>query len=225
MGIHKEGKTILLLALAVLLISHFIIIKFSGISYRNYITFIIVTTLFYAWLVHFFRHPDRKIYLQDKCVLAPADGKIVVVQEVDEEEYFQGKRIQISIFMSPFNVHVNRSPISGTIKFFKHHPGTYLVAWHPKSSTKNERTTVVVAGENGVEILFRQIAGTVARRIKFYPKEGDLVKQGEECGFIKFGSRVDVFLPLDAKVNVGLGEKVKGGISILAAIQPREHRQ
>jgi phosphatidylserine decarboxylase len=222
MSIHKEGQAILLITLVVLLVLHFIIIKLISINYRNYIIFTITTTLLYIWLVYFFRNPNREISFQERCVLSPADGKIVAIQEVNEGEYFHENRIQVSIFMSPFNVHVNRNPISGTIKFFKHHPGKYLVAWHPKSSTKNERTTVVIEAGSGLQILFRQIAGFVARRIKFYPKEGDHIHQGEECGFIKFGSRADVFLPLDAKVKVRLGDKVKGGISILAEIEPSE---
>jgi len=140
-----------------------------------------------------------------------------VIEEAFESEYFNEKRLQLSIFMSPLNVHVNRNPISGTVNYFKYHPGKYLVAWHPKSSTENERTTVVI-GNGKNEILFRQIAGALAKRIKTYLNEGDEVKQGNEMGFIKFGSRVDLYLPLDAKINVAIGDKVKGSKSIIAEI-------
>ena len=214
MRIHREGRNILLGALFALLAAHLIIAK----QYVIYALFTAISTLVYAWLIYFFRDPHRAISLRTKCVLAPADGKIVLMQEVDEDEYLHERRIQVSIFMSLFNVHVNRSPISGMIKYFKYHPGKYLVAWHPKSSTKNERTTIVVENKQGVPILFRQIAGFLARRIKFYCQEGEQVQQGSECGFIKFGSRVDILLPLNAKIKVHLGEKVKGGISVLAEL-------
>ena len=218
MNIHKEGRHILLGTLVVLLVLHFIMIKYFTINHKNHAIFTIITLFFYAFLLYFFRNPSRAIALKEHSVLSPADGKIVAIQEVIEEEYLKEKRIQISVFMSPLNVHVNRNPVSGLIKFFKHHPGKYLVACHPKSSTKNERTTIVVENHRGVEILFRQIAGLIARRIKFYPKQGSQVQQGNECGFIKFGSRADIFLPLDAQVKVCLGEKVTGGISVLAEI-------
>jgi phosphatidylserine decarboxylase len=216
MRIHKEGKSILLGTLVVLLITHFTLAKYSTMVY--YAIFSTISTLFYAWMVWFFRNPRRIISQREGCVLAPADGTVVDIKEVYEDEYLQDKRIQISVFMSPFNVHVNRNPISGIVKFFKYHPGKYLVAWHPKSSTKNERTTVVVEHGQGIQILFRQIAGFLARRIIFYLREGEQVQQGSEFGFIKFGSRVDVFLPLNTKVKVSLGDKVKGGISILAEL-------
>jgi phosphatidylserine decarboxylase len=218
MRIHKEGISILLVVLIVLLIVHVIFLKYGTIAHRNYIFFSILSTLLYAFIVYFFRDPVRIVALQEGYVLAPADGTIVAIKEVYEDEYLQDNRIQISVFMSPLNVHVNRNPISGIVKFFKYHPGKYLVAWHPKSSTKNERTTVVVAHKQGVQVLFRQIAGFLARRIKVYLREGEQVQQGNEFGFIKFGSRVDVFLPLDAKIEVSLGEKVKGGTSVLAEL-------
>ena len=186
--------------------------------HRNYALFTAISTLFYGWLMYFFRDPHRVIFQQAACVLAPADGKIVAIQKVYENEYLQDNRIQVSVFMSPFNVHVNRNPISGIVKFFKYHSGKYLVAWHPKSSVNNERTTIVVEHAQGVQVLFRQIAGFLARRIKFYLQEGEQVYQGSEFGFIKFGSRVDVFLPLNVKLKVSLGEKVKGGISVLAEL-------
>ena len=148
-------------------------------------------------------------------IIAPADGKVVVIEETFEPEYFKDKRLQVSIFMSPLNVHVNRNPISGVVKYMKYHPGKYLVAWHPKSSTENERTTLVIANEK-TELLMRQIAGALARRICFYVKEGDPVKQNEEFGFIRFGSRVDVFFPLGTKVDVKIGDIVQGGMTVLA---------
>ena len=151
-------------------------------------------------------------------MLAPADGKVVVIEEAEEKEYFHERRLQISIFMSPINVHVNRSPVAGVVKYFKYHAGKYLVAWHPKSSSDNERTTVVVEIPDGPEVLFRQIAGAMARRIKWYINEGDRVQQGAEFGFIKFGSRVDVFLPLGAEVKVSVGDKTKGGRTVLAEL-------
>lgn len=151
-------------------------------------------------------------------ILAPADGKVVVIEETVEEEYFKDKRKQVSIFMSPVNVHVNRNPASGVIKYFKYHAGKYLVAWHPKSSTSNERTTFVLELQNGIDILVRQIAGALARRIKWYIQEGDSVVQGEEFGFIKFGSRVDIFLPLDAVVSVNIGDKTKAGRTVIAEL-------
>jgi phosphatidylserine decarboxylase len=144
---------------------------------------------------------------------------MVIIEDVEEPEYFKGKRLQLSIFMSPLNVHVNRNPVTGTVKFFKYHPGKYLVAWHPKSSTLNERTTVVVENEAGIPVLYRQIAGAVARRIRWYIKEGDPVVQGQEYGFIKFGSRIDIFLPVGTKVNVNINDKVRGGETVLATFE------
>lgn len=155
----------------------------------------------------------------DQKVICPADGKVVVIEETEESEYFKDKRLQVSIFMSPVNVHVNRNPVAGVVRYFKYHPGKYLVAWDPKSSTDNERTTVVVENKLGIPVLFRQIAGALARRIVWYVKEGDEVKQGDQFGFIKFGSRVDVFLPPGTEVNVSLGQVVKGGITVLATFK------
>ncbi|MCG8340224.1 MAG: phosphatidylserine decarboxylase family protein [Cytophagales bacterium] len=218
MYIHKEGRNIVLITLILLVIGNFIVIKFFSPRREIPILLIGISSIFYLWIMYFFRNPDREIQVNEKYVLAPADGKVVSVEKVYEAEYFKEHRIQISIFMSPFNVHVNRNPISGVIKFFKYHPGKYWVAWHPKSSTQNERTTIVIENQNKLQILFRQIAGFIARRIKFYPTQGEQVKQGAECGFIKFGSRVDVFLPLNAKVKVKLREQMKGGISVLAEL-------
>jgi len=169
-------------------------------------------------VLQFFRSPKIAVSCDEKCVLAPADGKVVVIEDAIESEYFKDKRKQISIFMSPVNVHVNRNPVSGLVKYFKYHSGNYKVAWHPKSSTNNERTTLVVETNEGLEILVRQIAGAVARRIKCYVDEGDKILQGSEFGFIKFGSRVDVFLPLDSKIMVEINQKTKGGKTILAKL-------
>lgn len=172
----------------------------------------------FGLIVQFFRVPNRQLTLSDRQVIAPADGTVVVIEETDESEYFKARRRQISIFMSPLNVHVNRNPVSGIVRYFKYYPGKYLVAWHPKSSTENERTTVVIETANGVEVLFRQIAGAVARRIRWYVKENQPVEQGQEMGFIKFGSRVDVFIPLDAEVKVNIGDRMKGGVTVLAEL-------
>lgn len=167
----------------------------------------------------FFRIPYRNFFSSDDHIVAPADGRVVVIEEVHETEYFNDKRIQVSIFMSPANVHVNRSPISGLVKYQKYHPGKYLVAWHPKSSEKNERNTMVIEhDETDAEILIRQIAGKLARKIKWYLNEGDEVQQNAELGFIKFGSRVDLFLPLGTKIDVKLNQKVKGGITVIGEL-------
>lgn len=174
--------------------------------------------LFFLAILQFFRNPRRPIAKQEPgWVYAPADGKVVVVEESEEQEFFNTRRLVISIFMSPVNVHVNRSPIPGTVKYTRYHPGKYLVAWHPKSSTENERHTVVIGNEYG-DIMLRQIAGALARRIRNYLSKGQHIEQGAEIGFIKFGSRVDIFLPLDAEVKVKIGDKVKGNLSIIAEL-------
>jgi phosphatidylserine decarboxylase len=219
MTIHKEGRVLIIVLLVILIIINaFAIAYLPDLKFTQYL---ILGFSFAFWLLilQFFRHPSRTLTINEKQVIAPADGKVVVIEEVKETEYFNETRRQISIFMSPVNVHVNRNPITGIIKFFKYHPGEYLVAWHPKSSTHNERTTIVIQHASGVEILFRQIAGALARRIKFYVQEGDVVQQGQEFGFIKFGSRVDVFVPLSAKVKVELGQKTKGGVTVLAELK------
>ena len=179
---------------------------------------ILASAIFYLLILQFFRNPSIIVKGNERQILAPADGKVVVIEEAEEPEYFQERRLQISIFMSPINVHVNRNPVSGMVKYFKYHAGQYLVAWHPKSSTDNERTTVVLQLQDGLEIMVRQIAGAMARRIKWYISEGDKVRQGEEFGFIKFGSRVDVFLPLDAEVKVSIGDKTKAGRTVIAEL-------
>lgn len=180
---------------------------------------LITSIVIFFLVVQFFRVPTRVVRKSDREIVAPCDGKVVVIEEVVETEYFKGPRRQISIFMSPLNVHVNWNPISGVIQYFKYHPGLYLVAWHPKSSTENERTTVVIRTIEGVEVLFRQIAGAAARRIRWYVKEGDKVEQSTEMGFIKFGSRVDLFIPLDAEVNVNLQDKTVGSVTVLATLK------
>ncbi|HET8858582.1 phosphatidylserine decarboxylase family protein [Marivirga sp.] len=219
MTLHKEGRKILFFSL----------LLFAGIFFLfEYVletptwvnnSVLALLIIFYLVILQFFRSPKFIINKDERHILAPADGKVVVIEDTLEDEYFKGKRKQISIFMSPINVHVNRSPISGVVKFCKYHAGKYLVAWHPKSSTENERTTIVVETTKGVEVLFRQIAGAVARRIKWYVNEGDMIEQGGEFGFIKFGSRVDVFLPMDAEVKVNIGDKTKGGRTIIAELK------
>jgi phosphatidylserine decarboxylase len=218
MTIHKEGRLFLFVLLVILFALNWVILYYFPESGWIQNSVILVSVLFYLLILQFFRNPIFSITPNDKHVLAPADGKVVVIEEIQETEYLKSKRKQISIFMSPVNVHVNRMPVSGVVSFFKYHPGKYLVAWHPKSSTENERTTVVVKMNNGVEILFRQIAGALARRIKCYVKAGQPFHQGQEFGFIKFGSRVDIFLPLDAKVAVSIGDITKGGRTIIAEL-------
>lgn len=218
MTIHREGRLLLFILLIVFFGLNWAIVYYfpSNAVLQNSI--IGASIIFYLIILQFFRNPIFTITKNDKHIIAPADGKVVVIEETEETEYLKGKRKQISIFMSPVNVHVNRMPVGGVISFFKYHPGKYLVAWHPKSSTENERTTVVVKTKNGVEILFRQIAGALARRIKWYVKEGQTLAQGDEFGFIKFGSRVDIFLPLDAKVVVNIGDLTKGGRTVIAEL-------
>ena len=218
MTIHKEGRLLLFVLLVILFALNWAILYYFPESGLIQNSVILASVIFYLLILQFFRNPIFSITANDKHVLAPADGKVVVIEETLEDEYLRSKRKQISIFMSPVNVHVNRMPVGGVVSFFKYHPGKYLVAWHPKSSTENERTTVVVKMNNGVEILFRQIAGALARRIKCYVKTGQPFHQGQEFGFIKFGSRVDIFLPLNAKVAVSIGDITKGGRTIIAEL-------
>lgn len=218
MTIHKEGR-LLLIALVIILIAINLGVYF-GVP-NNQLVFNLVlagSVIIFLLILQFFRSPKIITPINDRHVVAPADGKVVVIEETTETEYLKDKRIQISIFMSPVNVHVNRMPVKGMIEFFKYHAGKYLVAWHPKSSTENERTTVVIKTPKGISILMRQIAGAMARRIKWYIKEGQELEQGQEFGFIKFGSRVDVFLPTDAHVKVNIGDKTKGGMTVLAEL-------
>jgi phosphatidylserine decarboxylase len=216
MTIHKEGFTSIALTILFIAILNAVIHFYwpDNVALRWFAY--ILSFLLFVIILQFFRSPKRKLNVSETHVLCPADGKVVVIEEADETEYFKDKRIQISVFMSPVNVHVNRNPISGVVKYFKYHPGKYLVAWHPKSSTENERTTVVTENSAGIPVLFRQIAGALARRIVWYVKEGDKVKQGEQFGFIKFGSRVDIFVPLGTEIKVAIGEVVKGGQTVLA---------
>lgn len=179
---------------------------------------LILSGVFYLLILQFFRNPIFEVPVNEKHILAPADGKVVVIENVHEDEYFKDERIQISIFMSPFNVHVCRTPMAGLVKYFKYHAGKYLVAWHPKSSTENERTTMVIDSQNGVSILVRQIAGAVARRIKWYVSEDEFVEQGEGYGFIKFGSRLDIFLPVGTAITTKIGDKTKGGRTVIAEL-------
>lgn len=209
---HKEG--ILIIITSFIIISIIIIIN----DQFNYNLKTLVNAFFILILIlilQFFRNPKISINYDEDYLLSPVDGKIVIIEEVEEPEFFKDKRLQVSIFMSPINVHVTRYPVNGKIIFSKYHPGKYLVAWHPKSSTKNERTTIVLENEKFGKILYRQIAGKIARRIVNYAKIGDHVTQGEDSGFIKFGSRVDLFLPLNSKINVELNELVKGGKTVI----------
>jgi phosphatidylserine decarboxylase len=218
MTIHKEGYFTIIITMLIAMIVYYLGYHFLGDYPWIKVSVFVITLFFLVIILQFFRHPRRNIPYNEKHVLAPADGKVVVIEETEEGEVLKEKRIQVSIFMSPINVHVNRYPISGTVTYSKYHPGLYLVAWHPKSSLENERTTVVVETGNKTSILIRQIAGALARRIVCYSKEGDKAGQGEEMGFIKFGSRVDVFLPLTAKVNVNLNQNVTGGVTVLAEL-------
>ena len=216
MTIHKEGYRSLFYVSAFLFVLNFLIYYFLPEAIIVQKTILIISVLLFLIVLQFFRSPSRTIEINDKQILAPADGKVVVIEEVIETEYFNEKRRQISIFMSPFNVHNNRNPVSGVVKFFKYHPGKFLVAWHPKSSTENERTTTVIETKNNQRILMRQIAGALARRIVWYIDTNSKVTQGEEFGFIKFGSRVDIFLPLDATVKVSLDQMTVGGKTVIA---------
>ena len=209
---HKEGFKIIVISL---LITSSLIISFEYSINKVELKLLLklLCFIFFVLILQFFRNPKRNIKLNDKSILAPADGKIVIIKEVFEKEFYKEKRLQISIFMSPFNVHVTRYPVGGEIIFSKYHPGKYLFAWHPKSSELNERTSVVIKNKVFGNILYRQIAGALARRIVNYASEGNKIKQGEESGFIKFGSRLDIFLPLKTKVNVSMNQMVKGGVS------------
>jgi len=218
MRIHKEGKNVIFSTVIILLISN-IFINALAIHVIIQSFYILFSVFFLLWILYFFRNPPRVCIKQDTSVISPADGKVIAIKKMYEEEYFKEYKIKISIFMSPFNIHVNRNPISGVIKYFKYHPGKHLIAFHPKSSVKNERTTTVVE-QDKFAIMYRQIAGILARRIKIYTKKNDTVVQGKEFGFIKFGSRLDVFLPLNVDIKVKLNQKTKGGITILAKKRP-----
>jgi phosphatidylserine decarboxylase len=218
MKIHREGFATLLLSMVVLAALNI------GIHYITDIDWIrglilLASVVVYIIILQFFRNPERTTPYNEQHIIAPCDGKVVVIEEVEEPEYFKDKRIQVSIFMNPFNVHVNRNPIGGVVRYSKYHPGKYLVAWHPKSSTENERTTIVIQhGSGKFEVLFRQIAGALARRVVNYAKESQPVRQGAEMGFIKFGSRVDIYLPLGTEIKVKLEDKTVGGETVIAQV-------
>lgn len=218
MTIHREGYSLLFISLLVLFGINYLVYYLAPEATVLQNIAIGISLILYLVVLQFFRNPIFSIEKNEKKVLAPADGKVVVIEETVETEYLNSKRRQVSIFMSPVNVHVNRMPVGGTISYYRYHEGKYLVAWHPKSSTENERTTVVARMKNGTEVLFRQIAGALARRIKCYVKEGMPLEQGQEFGFIKFGSRVDIFLPLDAKITVKVGDVTKGGRTVIAEL-------
>ncbi len=219
MKLHREGFSILLISLFIsiaigitnyLLFSSECLWLFISIEALNFVLLILI--------VQFFRIPKRHKHYESDQIVCPADGEVVVIEETLETEYFNDKRIQISIFMSPLNVHANYYPVNGVVNYQKYHPGKFLVAWHPKSSTENERTSMVIKTADGSEILVRQIAGAMARRICYYNELGSVAKQGEEFGFIKFGSRIDVFLPLNTTLSIEIGEKVQGKLSILGKL-------
>lgn len=212
---HKEGAQTILLGTVITAIVLLMSDKFIDTNWIK-MSIQIVTLLLLIIILQFFRNPKRVVISNENQILAPVDGKVVVIEEVYEGEYFKEKRIQVSIFMSPLNVHVTRYGLSGLVKFSKYHPGKFLVAWHPKASEENERTTIVIENKSFGEILYRQIAGALARRIVNYAEEGMQVIQGEDAGFIKFGSRVDLFLPLGTTINVGLNQKAIGGKTIIA---------
>ncbi len=212
---HKEGFKIITLAFFICAILSVVIhLSIENEMIEKVIIFMVL--ILFVLVLQFFRNPKRNFKINSNHILAPVDGKIVVIEEVFEKEFFNEKRLQISVFMSPLNVHVTRYPVGGKVIYSKYHPGKFLVAWHPKSSEKNERTTVIVHSKLFGNVLYRQIAGAVAKRIVNYAIEGQEVEQAEDSGFIKFGSRVDVFLPLDIKINVSLNQKVKGGLTVLA---------
>ena len=216
MHLHREGTPTLLLSTAIVAFALFGIWYWEVMPAPLAVLLTVALLTVFGIVVAFFRVPGRTVVPSDGEVIAPADGKVVAIEEVHEGEYFNDRRLQVSIFMSPFNVHVNWYPIGGVTSYYKYHPGKYLVAWHPKSSTENERSTVVVKHPVHGEVLFRQIAGALARRICTYSREGEPAAQGGEFGFIKFGSRVDVLLPTDAKVVVELGQKVTGSTTVIA---------
>jgi phosphatidylserine decarboxylase len=213
---HKEGYKIIFIAILSFVVALLLTDKFVHISWLR-ISIQLVFVFLFVMILQFFRNPNRKIVPNENYFLAPVDGKVVVIEEVYEEEYFKDKRLQVSIFMSPINVHVTRYGASGKIKFSKYHPGKYLVAWHPKASTENERTTVVIETKEFGEVLYRQIAGALARRIVNYAEEGQQVVQGEDAGFIKFGSRVDIYFPLGTKIDVVLKQNAVGNQTVIAS--------
>ncbi|MGM0463599.1 MAG: phosphatidylserine decarboxylase family protein [Bacteroidota bacterium] len=219
MKIHREGYSLVLYSLGTAaVINTVIILLFNEIKYL-WISTLTVSVLFVCFLIYFFRKPERRVCEDVSRILVPADGEVVAIEEVFEDEYFKDKRLQLSVFMTIFNVHSNTYPVSGKIKYIKYHPGKFFIASHPKSSLYNERLSLVIKPEQGEEIMVRQIAGMVARRIVSYAKESTEVKQGDELGFIKFGSRVDIFLPAGTEPRVALHQKVRANIDILAKLE------
>jgi phosphatidylserine decarboxylase len=221
MKLHREGYTIILVGtvlIGALLIGNYFLYKAIEIAFLFWLLNLGLL-VFWGLIIQFFRVPNINETYGENEIVCPADGKVVVIEEVVETEYFNDKRIQISIFMSPLNVHANFNPIAGLVKYVKYHKGLFLVAWHPKSSTDNERSTIVIEHKTGQEVLFRQIAGAVARRICYYAKEGEQVEAGKEFGFIKFGSRIDVFLPIGTEIDVKIGDIVKGRLTKLGKLK------
>ena len=210
---HKEGFNLIILFFVVVTIDVLMleVLLNDSSSLKSFLQ--ILSLILFVFILWFFRNPKRNVTLNPDSILSPADGKIIIIEEVNETEFFNDKRKKVSIFLSPLDIHVNRYPVSGKIIFSKYHKGKYLVAWHPKSSDKNERTTVVIDNKKFGKVMYRQIAGAIARRIVNYAKPNKIIQQGEDSGFIKFGSRVDLFLPSDSKIKVKIGQKVKGGIT------------
>ncbi|MFO7826638.1 MAG: phosphatidylserine decarboxylase family protein [Cyclobacterium sp.] len=219
MTIHKEGKSLLFWTLIVLAAINIGLHQLFPEKELLLNVFLLGSIVLYLAVLQFFRNPAIPIPDDPQLIYAPADGKVVVIENNHEDEYLKEERVQVSIFMSPINVHVNRSPITGILKYFKYHPGKFLVAWHPKSSSDNERTSLVIEHPNGIQLMVRQIAGAVARRIKWYVAKGDPMVQGHEFGFIKFGSRVDVFIPTDAEILVDVNQTTRAGITPLARLK------
>lgn len=218
MKIHKEGHTIILTVLIIVLVlAAGFYLLFPGFVWWHILVYLSLF-LFLGWAVSFFRSPHRLMQTGDQLLISPADGKIVVIEDTPEDEYFHTTMKKVSVFMSPFNVHLNRVPVSGKVLYYRYHPGRYMVAWHPKSSTLNERTSIAMQSAGGHPLMIRQVAGFLARRIICYAGEGDGLRQGDELGFIRFGSRVDVYMPVDAKVQVALGDNVRGGLTTLAIL-------
>lgn len=214
---HKEGAKIIFVSVIITVLLFLVIDYTVSIEWLR-VTLLLIVLGFLVLVLQFFRNPKRNTPINPNHIISSVDGKVVVIEEVFENEYFNDKVRMISVFMSPLNVHVTRYPISGKVVYSKYHPGKYLVAWHPKASEENERTTVVVENETFGKVMYRQIAGALAKRIVNYAKEGGVAKQGADAGFIKFGSRVDIYLPLKAEVKVTLGQKVKGGVDVIAEI-------
>jgi len=213
MTIHKEGYGTLFVVLAVLLALNAGLYFITGVEVVKFSA--LASFMIYALVLNFFRNPKRDAIIQDGAIIAPADGKIVAIEEVEETEYLKTKCLQVSVFMSVFNVHINWFPMKGIVKYFRHHNGRFMAAYLPKSSTENERTTVVIENEKGTQVLLRQVAGAMARRIVCYAKEETGINQGEQMGFIEFGSRVDIYLPLDSRIDVKIDQKVTGRQTII----------